>query len=161
MVRMGLVIFVGAIIVSMAVAIYAYVLYQPNFLFASEGEPLQVGPVKYIITYEGQHNGNEEIRPKNSFFMIRIVAENLGSETTKISGGQFYLIDNNEKIEPIYGEFSEEDLLIHDLEPKKAHTYTTQFDVDFDEEKQYRVGIETRKDQSSRDIGIICVLNCQ
>jgi hypothetical protein len=160
MVRMGLVIFLGAIIVSIGVAIYAYVLYQPNFLLVEEGEPIQIGPVKYIISYEGQHNGNEGVRPENSFFMIRITAENLGSETTKISGGQFFLLDNNQKIEPIYGEFSQEDLFIHDLEPKKLQSFTTQFDIDFDEEKKYKIGIEARKEQSSIDIGIVCVLNC-
>ena len=160
MLRMGLVIFLCAIFASIGAATYAYIQYQPNFLFAEAGESIQVGPIKYIVTYEGQHNGNEELRPEHSFFMIRITAENLGSETTKISGGQFHLLDENEKIRPIYGEFTEEDLFLHDLEPKKSQTFTTQFDIDFDKEKTYKVGIQARKDQSSIDIGIVCVLNC-
>ena len=160
MIKFGLVIFLCAIFASIGAGIYTYNLYLPNYLFAEAGESIQVGPIKYIVTYEGQHNGNAELRPENSFFMIRITAENLGSETTKISGGQFHLLDDNKKIRPIYGEFTEEDLFLHDLEPKKSQTFTTQFDIDFDEEKTYKVGITARKDQASIDIAIVCVLNC-
>ncbi len=160
MVRFVLLIFLCAIFASIGAGMYAYSLYQTNYLFAEAGESIQVGPTKYIVAYEGQHNGNAELRPENSFFMIRITAENFGIETTKISGGQFHLLDENEKIRPIYGEFTEEDLFLHDLEPKKSQTFTTQFDIDFDKEKTYKVGIQARKDQSSIDIAIVCILNC-
>ena len=162
MVRMGLVIFLGAIIASMGIAIYAYYLYQPSFTVVEEGETVQVGPVNYIIKYEGQFNGDERTRPEHSFFKIRIDAENTSQEDTRISGIQFFLIDENgTRTEPIYGEFSQEDLLNFALEPGKPATYTTQFDVPFYEEKEYKVGIQPRKEQKSTDYGIVCLMNCK
>lgn len=161
MVRLGLVIFFGAILASMTIAIYAYYLYQPSFITVNEGQPVQVGPVKYVINYEGQFEGNEKVKPEHSFFKIRINAENLGTEPTRISGIQFFLIDENgTKTEPVFGNFSEEDLLNFPLEPGKPVSYTTQFDVPFYEDKQYKIGIQPRKEQKSRDIAIICLLNC-
>ena len=38
MIRMGIVVVIGAIIVSMGVALYMYTQYQPNFIEASAGE---------------------------------------------------------------------------------------------------------------------------
>jgi len=46
------------------------------------------------------------------------------------------------------------------LEPNQPVSYTTQFDIPFDENKQYRIGILPTKEQASIDIGIICVTNC-
>ena len=161
MIRAGLVIFFVAIVISIGVAIYAYTLYQPTFVLANQGESIQVGPVKYVITYEGTHDGNEDTRPENTFLKIRIVAENVGTENTRMTGGQFYVLDeNDQKLQPVYGEFSEEDLLNDVLEPNKPKTFTTQFDIDFDEEKKYRIGILPTKQQASSDIGMVCLLNC-
>ena len=41
-----------------------------------------------------------------------------------------------------------------------ADTRTTQFDIEYDEDAQYRIGILASKIQSSPDIGIVCVTNC-
>ena len=161
MVRAGLVIFFGAIIASIGVAIYAYTEYQPNIIYTNQGDSIQVGPVKYVITYEGTHNGNEKTRPQDTFVKIRIVAENVGDEKTRITGGQFYILDESDKkLQPVYGEFSDEDLLNDVLEKNKPVSYTTQFDIAFDENKQYRVGVIPTKQQSSTDIGIVCLINC-
>lgn len=161
MVRITLVLVVGAVMASMAAALYTYYIYQPNFKTANHGEPVIIGPVEYIITYEGQFDGTKEVRPEHSFLKIRIGAENLGDGPTQISGLQFTLIDENDaRTEPIYGGFSDEDLLYHTLGVQKPASYTTQFDVPFDEDAQYSIGIEPRKEQSSLDIGIVCILNC-
>ena len=78
-----------------------------------------------------------------------------------MSGGQFYIIDeNNEKTQPVYGDFSDEDLLDYYLEPNKESTWTTQFDIPFDESKEYKIGIRPTKVQASLDTAIICLLNC-
>ena len=78
-----------------------------------------------------------------------------------MSGGQFYIIDEHDaKTQPIFGEFSDEDLFDYYLQPNKESTWTTQFDVPFDEGKQYRIGVLPTKLQSSTDIGIVCLLNC-
>lgn len=161
MARMGVVIVVGALIASMGIGLYTFIQYQPNFIEAKAGEPVTVGPVEYIITFEGTHNGNEDTKPENTFVMIGISANNISTENTRITGGQFYLIDEKEqKHQPIYGEFSETDLLNDVLEPNKPVLWTTQFDVVFDEEAKYKIAIRPTKEQSSVDTAIICLMNC-
>lgn len=161
MARITIVIVIAAIIASIGIAISYYVEFQPNFLNVNSGESVKVGPVKYIVEYIGNHEGNEKTRPQNTFFQVSIIAENEGKEETRITGGQFYILDKNDKkIQPVFGNFSENDLLTDMLRPNAAMSYTTQFDVPFSENEQYRIGILPTKEQSSRDIGIICVVNC-
>lgn len=158
---MGIVIVIGAILISMSVALYMYTQYQPNFIQTTEGKPVIVGPVEYTITFEGTHSGNEDTRPENTFVMIRIDAKNISNENTRITGGQFFIIDENgQKHQPIYGEFSEEDLLDDVLEPNKPVTWTTQFDVPFTEEKKYNIAIRPTKLHESTDTAIVCITNC-
>jgi hypothetical protein len=161
MVRFGAVIVAGAVIASMIFAMFMYYEYLPNFIEINEGEPVVIGDVEYVITYEGQFNGDKDTRPEHTFFKIRIDAENMGREPTRISGIQFFLIDENgTRFEPVYGEFSSEDLLNFELKPGRPASYTTQFDAPFYEDKEYNIGIQPRKEQSSKDIGIVCILNC-
>ncbi|MEN8252382.1 MAG: peptidylprolyl isomerase, partial [Patescibacteria group bacterium] len=120
----------AAIIVSIGIALSYYVEFQPNFIYVNAGEPVKVGPVKYIVEYIGEHDGDEKTRPKNTFFQISIIAENEGKEETRMSGGQFYILDKDDKkIQPVYGNFSENDLLNDLLEPKIPVSFTTQFDI--------------------------------
>ena len=157
----GLVIVIAAIVISMAAAMYMYTQYQTNFIQVVAGEPVTVGPVEYIITFEGTHQGNKETQPENTFVKIRIVAKNISQETTKMSGGQFYLIDEKEqKHEAVYGEFSQEDLFNVNLEPGKPTSWTTQFDVPYDEQKQYNIVIRPTKEQSTVDTAMICLTKC-
>ncbi len=152
---------IGVIIISMGFAFYMYLLYQPNFIEVQAGEPIQVGPVKYIVGYEGEHTGNKDTQPEGTFFKIRITAENLDSETTIMTGGQFFLLDESDKkYQAVYGKFSDEDLLTDLLELNVPVTWTTQFDIPYDEQEKYRIGILATKIQSSNDIGIVCVHNC-
>ena len=97
MVRMGLVIVIGAIIGSMVLANYTYMQYQTNFIEVNEGETVTVGPVEYVITFEGTHEGSKEVRPENTFVKIGITAKNISDEKTLLSGGQFYLIDEKDQ----------------------------------------------------------------
>jgi len=157
-----IVIVVGAIISSMVFASYMYTEFQPNFKRVESGEPVQVGPVLYTIEPIGLYGGNAETKPEGSFFQIQIIAENLSSEVTRMSGGQFYLLDESDsKFQAVYGNFSDMDLLAHQLEPNTPVTRMTQFDIQYDEESIYRIGILPTKIQSSTDIGIICVQNCK
>jgi hypothetical protein len=157
----GLVIVIGAIIISMAAAMYMYTQYQTNFIQSVAGEPVTVGPVEYIITFDGTHQGNKETVPENTFVKIRIVAKNISQEDTRMSGGQFYLIDEkDQKHEAVYGGFSEEDLFNNNLEPGKPTSWTTQFDVPYDEQKQYDIVIRPSKQQSTVDTAMICLTNC-
>lgn len=154
-------IIVGAIVVSIGFATYMYSEYQPNFIEVESGQPVQVGPVVYNIESLGLHNGDKDTQPKGIFFQIQITAENLNSETTRMSGGQFYILDETDKkYRAIFGNFSDTDLLADRLEPNMPVTWMTQFDIPFEEEMKYRIGILPTKIQASSDIGIVCVQNC-
>lgn len=154
-------IIIAAIAVSMVFATYMYYEYQPNFILVEAGDPVQVGPVLYTVSHVGMHEGDDDIKPENIFFKIELTAENVGSSTTLLSGGQFYLLDEDDnKFRAVFGEFSNEDLFNDELKPNESITRTTQFDIPFEKDMTYRIGILPSKEQSSNDIGIICVLNC-
>ena len=161
MVKIGAVIVFTAVIVSMAAGMYMYTQYQTNYITSVAGEIVTVGPVEYVITFEGTHEGSEEVVPENTFVMIKITAKNISNEKTPLTGGQFYIVDEKEqKHKAIYGEFSSKDLLIEWLEPNKPIEITTQFDIPFDEEKQYKIIVRPQKEQSTVDTAVVCITNC-
>ncbi len=154
-------IIIAGIAASMVFATYMFNEYQPNFILVEAGQPVQVGPIIYTVEHLGMHEGDDDIKPNELFFKISIIAENVGSTTTLLSGGQFYLLDKNDKkYRAVYGQFDSEDLYNDNLKPNESITRTTQFDIPFDEDLKYRIGILPIKEQSSKDIGIICVMNC-
>lgn len=145
----------------MAIAIYMYTQYQTNFIQVQSGELVTVGPVQYSVIFDGTHQGNKETQPENTFVKIRINAKNTSQDKQRLSGGQFYLIDeNDQKHEAIYGDFSPEDLIDDVLEPGESATWTTQFDVPYDGQKQYDIVIRPTKQQSTVDTALICLTNC-
>ena len=149
------------IFVSMGAGMYMYSQYQTNYITAVEGDIITVGPVEYVITFEGTHNGSEEIKPENTFVMIGITAKNTSDEKTLLTGGQFYIVDErDQKHEAIYGEFSSKDLFIEWLEPNKPIEITTQFDIPFGEEVQYKIIVRPQKEQSTVDTAVVCITNC-
>ena len=161
MVRMGVVIVIAAIIGSMVLANYTYTQYQTNFIEVNEGEPVIVGPVEYIVTFEGTHDGNKETKPENTFVKIGIIAKNISDEKTALSGGQFFLMDEkDQRHKAVFGEFSSKDLWLVGLDPGNPIEITTQFDVPFDENKNYKIVIRPQKDQSTVDTASICLTNC-
>ncbi len=93
MAQMAIVIVFGAVIVSMAAGMYMYAQYQTNYSTTVAGETITVGPVEYVITFEGTHDGNKQVAPENTFVMIGIVAKNISDEKTLLTGGQFYIVD--------------------------------------------------------------------
>ena len=69
-----------------------------------------------------------------------------GDEKTLLSGGQFYLIDEkDQKHKAVFGEFTSKDLWLEWLEPKKPIEVTTQFDIPFDEDVNYKIVIRPTK----------------
>ena len=122
MARIGVVIVIAAIIVSMVIANYMYIQYQTNYIESTAGETIKVGPVEYIITFEGTHDGNKTVEPENIFVKIGIIAQNVGDEKTFLSGGQFYFVDEKEtKTQAVYGEFSAKDLLVEGLDARGVY----------------------------------------
>ncbi len=161
MAKVGAVIVLGVILATMAAGMYTYTLYQTNYITAVAGETVIVGPVEYVITFEGTHQGNKEVVPENTFVKIGITAKNVSDEKTLLTGGQFYIVDEKEqKHKAVYGEFSFKDLFVEWLEPNKPIEITTQFDIPFDEEKQYKIIIRPQKEQSSVDTAVVCITNC-
>jgi len=161
MVKIGAMIVIGFIIVTMAAGMYTYTLYQTNYIASVAGETVTVGPVEYVITFEGTHDGSKEVVPENTFVMIGITAKNTSNEKTMLTGGQFYIVDEKQqKHEAVYGEFSAKDLFIEWLEPNKPIEITTQFDIPFDEEKQYKIIVRPQKEQSTVDTAVVCITNC-
>ncbi len=161
MAKVGAVIVVGAIIASMAAGMYMYTQYQTNYIVSVAGETITVGPVEYVITFEGTHEGSEDVVPENTFVMIRITAKNISNEKTLLTGGQFYIVDEKEqKHEAVYGEFSSKDLFIEWLEPNKPIEITTQFDIPFDEETQYKIIVRPQKEQSTVETAVVCITKC-
>ncbi len=161
MVKIGAMIVIGFIIVTMAAGMYTYTLYQTNYIASVAGETVTVGPVEYVITFEGTHDGSKEVVPENTFVMIGITAKNTSNEKTMLTGGQFYIVDEKQqKHEAVYGEFSSKDLFIEWLEPNKPIEITTQFDIPFDEEKQYKIIVRPQKEQSTVDTAVVCITNC-
>ena len=158
----GVVIVVGSIIASMRLAMFMYTQYQTNYIESSVGNTVIVGPVEYVITFEGTHQGDKNTIPENTFVMIGITAKNISDEKTLLSGGQFYLVDEkDQKHKAVYGEFSSKDLLMVGLDPDEPVEITTQFDIEFDEENQYKIIIRPQKEQSTVDTASICLTNCQ
>ena len=152
---------IGGIIVSMGAGMYMYSQYQTNYISAVAGDTITVGPVEYVITFEGTHQGSEEVVPENVFVKIGISAKNVSNEKTLLTGGQFYIVDErDQKHEAIYGEFSSKDLFIEWLEPNKPIEITTQFDIPFDEESQYKIIVRPQKEQSTTDTAVVCITNC-
>ncbi len=161
MAKIGAVIVIGVVIATMVAGMYTYTLYQTNYITSVAGEIVTVGPVEYVITFEGTHEGSKETIPENTFVKIGITAKNISDEKTLLTGGQFYIIDEKEqKHEAIFGEFSSKDLFIEWLEPNKPIERTTQFDIPFDEEKQYKIIVRPQKEQSTVDTAVVCITNC-
>ena len=161
MAGLGVIIIIGAIIVSMGLTMFMYTQYTTNFIESVVGEKVTIGPVEYVITFEGTHEGNKEVKPENTFVIIGITAKNTSDEETIISGGQFYIVDEkDQKHEAVYGEFSSKDLFLETLEPNKPIERTTQFDIPFDEENQYKIIIRPQKEQSTVDTAVVCITNC-
>jgi len=159
--QIGIIIVIAIIIVSMGAAMYMYTQYQTNFIIGKMGEPIVVGPVEYAVSFDGTHKGSKETIPENTFVKIKIIAKNISNEDTRISGGQFYIVDEKQqKHQAVYGKFSADDLLDYLLEPNKPVMFTTQFDVPYDEQKQYSITIRPTKQQSSLDTAVICITNC-
>ena len=110
---LGIVIVLAIVIGTMAAAMFMYTQYQTNYITTVAGETITIGPVEYVITFEGTHQGDKDTIPENTFVMIGITAKNISDEKTILSGGQFYLVDEkDQKHKAVYGEFSSKDLLI-------------------------------------------------
>ena len=185
MVRVGGIIVIAGIIAVLSVSFYFYSFeVLTDVKVSSFGEPVQVGDVMFDVQYvanfdflgktkefkiaekgeidRGLIEASNE-KPNYTYFQIQVTAENTGDEIVRLTGGQLHLYDDsNKRFSPIFVGYGETELSLVDLQPQKAVTLTTQFDIEYDEEMQYRVGIVPNRHgmDGTQEIAFICIKNC-
>ena len=184
MVGFGTVIAIGIVIVSISVSMVIFWESQTTSKFSEYGDVIKVGDVKFDVQYVTNHeiikknkmyaefeklyvkkglvDESNEI-PDGVYFQIQITANNIGNETIELTGGQFFLYDiNNKKHEAKFIGYGENELTVLKLEPNNPITVTTQFDVQYDDEMKYTVGIIPNRYglQDTQEMAFICIKNC-
>jgi len=186
MVGIGTLIMLG--IVGGSICFSMYWFFDERFVNVIEesGGLVTVGGVEFYVN----HIGNYEILEKNKeyaeiektqatkgiatsemaegvYFQIQITAHNIGTETVRFTGGQFHLYDiDNTKYDAVYIGYDTsegtEELSVVDLLPNGSVTVTTQFDIPYDDEMKYSVGIIPDRFglQDSQERGFVCIQNC-
>ena len=164
MAGIGTFIMLGIVIGSICVSMYLFLDGQLVDITEELGDSITVNNVEFIISHIGNYENLEKTKEykeleksqaikglvtseiaEEVFFQIQITAHNIGAETVRFTGGQFYLYDiNQEKYDAVfigYAGSDIEELSRVDLLPGSSVTVTTQFDIPYDEEMKYTVGI--------------------
>ena len=182
MIGFGTLVILGVVIGSVSVSMFLFIDNLTIDVTSESGEPVQVGDVKFDIqfvsNYEILEKKSEYLEfekeliikgistsetPDGIYFQIQITAHNMGTETVRITGGQIHLLDsNNTKYDAVFIGYGDDELSIIDLEPNNSVTVTTQFDIPYDDQMKYSVGIIPDRYglQDSQERGFICVKNC-
>jgi len=186
MVGIGTLIMLGIVGGSICFSMYWFLDEQFVDIIGESGGSVTVGGVEFYVN----HIGNYEILEKNKeyaeiektqetkglatsemaegvYFQIQITAHNIGTETVRFTGGQFHLYDiDNTKYDAVYIGYDTsegtEELSVVDLLPDGFITVTTQFDIPYDDEMKYSIGIIPDRFglQDSQERGFICIKNC-
>ena len=186
MVGIGTLIMLGIVGGSICFSMYWFLDEQFVDIIGESGGSVTVGGVEFYVN----HIGNYEILEKNKeyaeiektqetkglatsemaegvYFQIQITAHNIGTETVRFTGGQFHLYDiDNTKYDAVHIGYDTsegtEELSVVDLLPDGFITVTTQFDIPYDDEMKYSIGIIPNRFglQDSQERGFICIKNC-
>ena len=186
MAGIGTFIMLGIVVGSICISMYLFLDEQFVDITGESGDPITVGGVEFYIN----HIGNYEILEKNKeytelektqaakglatseiaegvYFQIQISAHNIGTETVRFTGGQFSLYDiDKTKYDAVFIGYDSpdgtEELSVVDLLPNGSVTVTTQFDIPYDDEMKYSIGIIPDRFglQDSQERGFVCVKNC-
>ena len=186
MVGIGTLIMLGIVVGSICISMYLFLDDRYVDITGESYDTITVGGVEFYVN----HIGNYEILEKNKeyaeiekaqeikgistsemaegvYFQIQITAHNIGTETVRFTGGQFHLYDiDNTKYDAVHIGYDTsegtEELSVVDLLPDGFITVTTQFDIPYDDEMKYTVGIIPNRFglQDSQERGFICVKNC-
>ena len=186
MVGFGTLILLGIVIGSISVSMYLFLDNQFVSIIAESGDSITVGDVEFFISHIGNYEILEKTKqyseiektqavkglskseiPEGVYFQIQITSHNIGTETVTITGGQFYLFDiDRKKYDAVFIGYADsdgiEELSVIDLLPNGSVTLTTQFDIPYDDEMTYSVGIIPDRYglQNSQEQGFICIKNC-
>ena len=183
MIRFGALLLLGLVIGSVSVSMFIFIDNTTIDVTPESGEHVQVGDIKFDVQfvsyYEILEKKSEYLEfekdliqkgisssetPDGIYFQIQITAHNIGTETVRITGGQFHLFDtNNTKYDAVFIGYGEGELSLIDLEPNSSITVTTQFDIPYDDQMEYRVGIIPDRYglQDYQERGFVCVKNCE
>ena len=186
MVGIGTLIMLGIVVGSICFSMYWFLDERIVDVIEESGGSITVGGVEFYVN----HIGNYEILEKNKeyaeiekaqeikgistsemaegvYFQIQITAHNIGTETVRFTGGQFHLYDiDNTKYDAVHIGYDTsegtEELSVVDLLPDGFITVTTQFDIPYDDEMKYSIGIIPDRFglQDSQERGFICIKNC-
>jgi len=186
MAGIGTVIMLGIVIGSICVSMYLFLDGQIVTITGEPGNSITVGNVEFNIIHIGNYESLEKTKEykelektqaikglatsdiaEGVYFQIQITAHNIGAETVRFSGGQFYLFDiNQEKYDAVFIGYAGSDIIEElsrvDLLPGSSVTVTTQFDIPYDEEMKYTIGILPDRFglQDSQERGFVCIKNC-
>ena len=186
MVGIGTFIMLGIVVGSICVSMYLFLDSQLVDITEESGDSITVNNVEFNISHIGNYETLEKTKEYKEFektqaikglatseiaegvyFQIQITAHNIGTETVRFSGGQFYLYDiNQEKYDAVFVGYAGSDIIeelsMIDLLPDSSVTVTTQFDIPYDEEMKYTVGILPDRFglQDSEERGFVCIKNC-
>ena len=178
MIGFGTLVMLGLVIGSISVSMFIFTDNLTAEVTVESGGIIQVGDVEFDIQYEILEKKSEYLEfeknlvikgidtsetPDGIYFQIQITAHNVGTETVRITGGQFHLLDSyNTKYDAVFIGYGDNELSLIDLEPNNSVTLTTQFDIPYDDQMKYRVGIIPDRYglQDSQERGFICVKNC-
>ena len=183
MIRFGTLLILGLVIGSVSVSMFLFIDNMTIDVTSESGGHVQVGDIKFdvqfVSNYEILEKKSEYLEfeknliqkgisssetPDGIYFQIQIIAHNIGTETVRITGGQFHLYDsNNTKYDAVFIGYGEGELSLIDLEPNSSVTVTTQFDIPYDDQMEYSVGIIPDRYglQDYQERGFVCVKNCQ
>jgi len=186
MAGIGTFIMLGIVVGSICISLYLFLDERLVDITEESGDLITVSNVEFNISYIGNYESLEKTEEykeleetqvvkglatseiaEEVYFQIQITAHNIGTETVRFTGGQFYLFDiNQEKYDAIFIGYAGSDIIEElsrvDLLPGSSVTVTTQFDIPYDEEMKYTVGILPDRFglQESEERGFVCIKNC-
>jgi len=186
MAGIGTFIMIGIVVGSICISLSLFLDERLVDITEESGDSVIVNNVEFNISHIGNYESLEETEEykeiektqsiqglatseiaEGVYFQIQITAHNIGAETVRFSGGQFYLFDiNQEKYDAIFIGYAGSDIIEElsrvDLLPGSSVTVTTQFDIPYDEEMKYTVGILPDRFglQESDERGFVCIKNC-
>lgn len=137
----------------MAIAMFFYFEYKTTPVTGVLGEQITVGPIRYMLTYEGIEKGNTEIRSDSTFMKINIISEDLSGNPTVAEKKQFFLLDQNSThTRPTHGIITDNASMVTAYFPLAGNALNDEFG--------YNIMIRPAKEHATTDLGIVCVTRC-
>jgi len=186
MAGIGTFIMLGIVVGSICVSMYLFLDNQLVDITEESGDSITVNNVEFNISHIGNYETLEKTKEykelektqaikglatseiaEGVYFQIQITAHNIGTETVRFTGGQFHLYDiDKTKYDAVFIGYADSgnivELSLVDLLPNGSVTVTTQFDIPYDDEMKYSVGIIPDRFglQDSQERGFVCIKNC-